>query len=207
MPVTVECQKRAEGSKPRALRREGFLPATLYGHNGAESMMLTIKTKDAQNLLKEASLNNTLVDVQVPEMSWNGKALIREVQSHPWKRTLYHLSFFAVAAQDTIDVVIPINLVGEAPGQKSGGIMEQQMNELQLQCKPDSIPEDIEVDISTLEIGSTVLVKDLKVPEGVTIAAEPDTTVLTLVASRTMTASEEGSEEASGDGAADTAAE
>ena len=207
MPVTVECQKRAEGSKPRALRREGFLPATLYGHNGAESMMLTIKTKDAQNLLKEASLNNTLVDVQVPEMSWNGKALIREVQSHPWKRTLYHLSFFAIAAQDTIDVVIPINLVGEAPGQKSGGIMEQQMNELQLQCKPDSIPEDIEVDISTLEIGSTVLVKDLKVPEGVTIAAEPDTTVLTLVASRTMTASEEGSEEASGDGAADTAAE
>ncbi len=207
MPVTVECQKRAEGSKPRALRREGFLPATLYGHNGAESMMLTIKTKDAQNLLKEASLNNTLVDVKVPELSWNGKALIREVQSHPWKRTLYHLSFFAIAAQDTIDVVIPINLIGEAPGQKSGGIMEQQMNELQLQCKPDSIPEDIEVDISTLEIGSTVLVKDLKVPEGVTIAAEPDTTVLTLVASRTMEVSEEGSEEASGDGAAETAAE
>lgn len=207
MSVTVECQKRAEGSKPRALRREGFLPATLYGHNGAESMMLTIKTKDAQNLLKEASLNNTLVDVKVPEMSWNGKALIREVQSHPWKRTLYHLSFFAIAAQDTIDVVIPINLVGEALGQKSGGIMEQQMNELQLQCKPDSIPEDIEVDISTLEIGSTILVKDLKVPEGVTIAAEPDTTVLTLVAPRTMAVSEGGSEESTGDGTAETAAE
>ena len=206
MPVTVECQKRAEGSKPRALRREGFLPATLYGHNGAESMMLTIKTKDAQNLLKEASLNNTLVDVQVPEMSWNGKALIREVQTHPWKRTLYHLSFFAVAAQDSIDVVIPINLIGEAPGQKSGGIMEQQMNELQLQCKPDSIPEDIEVDISTLEIGSTVLVKDLKVPEGVIIAAEPDTTVLTLVAPRTMATAEDG-QETSGDGTADTGTE
>ena len=172
MSVTVECQKRAEGSKPRALRREGFIPATLYGHNGVESMMLTLKAKDAQNLLKEASLNNTLVDVKVPDLSWEGKALIREIQNHPWKRTLYHLSFFAVASQDTIDVVIPINLVGEAVGQKAGGIVEQQMNELQLQCKPDSIPEDIEVDISDLEIGSTLLVKDLKVPEGVTIAAE-----------------------------------
>ncbi|MGB3693051.1 MAG: 50S ribosomal protein L25/general stress protein Ctc [Spirulinaceae cyanobacterium] len=191
MPVTVECQKRAEGSKPRALRREGLIPATLYGHEGVESMMLTLKAKDAQNLLKEASLNNTLVDVKVPDLSWQGKALIREIQTHPWKRTLYHLSFFSVASQATIDVVIPINLVGEAVGQKAGGIVEQQMNELQLQCKPDSIPEDIEVDISDLEIGSTLLVQDLKVPEGVTVAAEPDTTVLTLVAPRSLTSLEE----------------
>lgn len=97
MTVTVECQKRPEGIKPNKLRREGFIPATLYGHNGSESISLTVKEKDAQNLLKQASVNQTLVDVNIPDLSWNGKVLIREVQAHPWKRNLYHLSFFFVA--------------------------------------------------------------------------------------------------------------
>jgi large subunit ribosomal protein L25 len=100
MPVNIECQKRPEGSKPNALRREGLIPATLYGHKGAESVSLILKAKDAQTLLKKASVNNTLVDLTIPDMPWNGRALIREVQAHPWKRTLYHLSFFSVPTQD-----------------------------------------------------------------------------------------------------------
>lgn len=97
MSITIECQKRPEGSKPNALRREGLIPATLYGHQGAESVSLTVKQKEAQTLLKQASVNQTVVEVQVPDLSWRGKALIREVQSHPWKREIYHLSFFSVA--------------------------------------------------------------------------------------------------------------
>jgi large subunit ribosomal protein L25 len=96
MQVTVECQKRAEGSKPGALRREGLIPATLYGHKGAESVSLVLKEKEAINLLKKASVNHTLIDLTIPDLSWSGKALIREVQAHPWKKTLYHLSFFYV---------------------------------------------------------------------------------------------------------------
>jgi large subunit ribosomal protein L25 len=98
MSVNVECQKRPEGSKPRALRREGLIPATLYGHNGSESIHLIIREKDAKNLLKEASPNKTVVNLAIPDLSWTGTTLIREVQSHPWKRTLNHLSFFAVPA-------------------------------------------------------------------------------------------------------------
>jgi large subunit ribosomal protein L25 len=83
MDVTVECQKRPEGSKPRALRRSGLIPAVLYGHKGAESIALTIGAKDAETLLKKATVNNTLVQVKIPDLSWSGKALIREVQTHP----------------------------------------------------------------------------------------------------------------------------
>ena len=100
MSVSIECKKRPEGSKPKALRREGLIPASLYGHNGAESISLIVNLKDAQILLKKASVNETLVDVNIPDMSWNGKALIREVQAHPWKRNLYHLSFFYVANEN-----------------------------------------------------------------------------------------------------------
>jgi large subunit ribosomal protein L25 len=95
MSLTIECQKRPEGRKPNALRREGLIPANIYGHNGAESISLVVNAKEAVNLLKAATICETVVDVSIPELSWNGKAVIQEVQAHPWKRNLYHLSFFA----------------------------------------------------------------------------------------------------------------
>lgn len=195
MQVTIECQKRPEGSKPRALRREGFIPAALYGHNGTESISLTINAKDAKNLLKQASINNTLVDVKIPDVSWKGKALIREVQAHPWRRTLYHLSFFAVGAQDTLDVVVPLNLVGEAPGVKEGGVLDQTLTELQVQCAPDNIPESVEVDVSGLEMGESMHVHQLVLPQGVTVMDDPERTFVTVVAPRAVTAEQEATEE------------
>jgi large subunit ribosomal protein L25 len=99
MSITVECQKRPEGSKPNALRRQGLIPATLYGHNGAESVSLTLDAKEATTLLRKASVNKTAIDLTIPDLSWQGKALIREAQVHPWKKTLYHLSFFYVASE------------------------------------------------------------------------------------------------------------
>ena len=97
MSLTIECQTRPEGSKPNALRREGLIPAALYGHKGNESVSLIVKEKDASVLLKQAAVNKTVIDVTIPELSWTGKALIREVQAHPWKKTLFHLSFFYLA--------------------------------------------------------------------------------------------------------------
>lgn len=97
MELTVECQKRPEGSKPNALRRSGQLPANLYGHNGNESISLVIETKAVERLLKRARVNKTEVEVNIPEINWKGNAVIKEVQSHPAKGTLYHLSFYAPA--------------------------------------------------------------------------------------------------------------
>lgn len=97
MSLSIECKKRPEGSQPNALRREGLIPASLYGHDGANSLSLIVNAKEAVNLLKKVSVNETVVEVQIPELSWVGKALIREVQAHPWKRTVLHLSFFHVA--------------------------------------------------------------------------------------------------------------
>ncbi len=200
MTVTVECQTRKEGSKPRALRREGFIPATLYGHKGAESTALTLTTKTAQTLLKNAVVNNTLVDLTIPEQSWKGKALIREVQAHPWKRTLYHLSFFAVAAQNSLQVSVPLRLLGESIGVKKGGVIEQLINELQVQCSAENIPEAIEIDTSTMDIGTTLSLNELVLPEGVSLISESDQGVLSVVAPKRGGATEETSEEAASEG-------
>lgn len=181
MSSTIECKPRPENSKARALRRQGLIPAVLYGHNGAESVSLTIDEKEALILLREASVNNTLVDVKVPDISWQGKALIREVQAHPWRRTLYHISFFSVAAQDSLEVVAPINLIGEAEGSKEGGILEQNLTELKIQCDPQHIPESIDIDVTDMTIGTNVLVKELVLPQGVAAVDDPETTVLSIV--------------------------
>ncbi len=101
MPLSIECQKRPEGSKPNALRRQGLIPGSLYGHDGANSVSLVVDTKEAVNLLRKVSVNETIIEVKIPELSWTGNALIREVQAHPWKRTVLHLSFFHVAGAET----------------------------------------------------------------------------------------------------------
>ncbi|QDZ39926.1 50S ribosomal protein L25/general stress protein Ctc [Euhalothece natronophila Z-M001] len=179
--VKFECQTRSDKTKSRALRREGFIPAVLYGHKGAESMSLVAKAKDVEMLLKKASINNTLVDVDVSDQSWRGKALIREVQTHPWRPDIYHVSFFAVAGQDSVEVVVPVSLNGEAQGvREEGGVMEQIITELTIQCPPDKIPEVIDIDVTDMPVGTTLHIGDLKLPEGVTASDDPERTVLTI---------------------------
>lgn len=193
MQVSIECQKRPEGSKPNALRRQGLIPAALYGHKGTESISLTVKEKDAQVLLKKASVNNTLVDVNIPDVPWSGKALIREVQSHPWKRFVYHLSFFSVAAHGKIDLVVPLNLAGESSAIKQGGIIEQVITEISIQCLPESIPETIDIDLCVLKMGDSLLVGDLKLPEGVTCLDDSSQVVLSIMAPKKGAGEEEAS--------------
>ena len=181
MNITVECQTRPEGSKPRALRREGLIPAALYGHQGAESMSLTMPAKEAQMLLRKAAINNTLVDLKIPDISWTGQAIIREVQAHPWKRTLYHLSFFAVSKNQVLTLVVPLELTGEAKGFESGGILEQNVTELNISCTSGNIPESIQIDITDFEVGTNLSVGEIALPEGVTLLDDTEQTVFSIV--------------------------
>ncbi|MGL5834883.1 MAG: 50S ribosomal protein L25/general stress protein Ctc [Waterburya sp.] len=203
MNISVECQSRPEGSKPRALRREGLIPAALYGHDGANSISLTIPAKEAQILLRDAAINNTLIDLKIPDIAWKGKALIREVQAHPWKRTLHHLSFFTVSAKQLVEVVVPVILTGKAAGTKEGGIVDQSMTELKISCAADSIPESIEVDITNFEIGTILHVGEIVLPDGTTALDDLERTAISIVLPAKPTASED-AEEAATEAAATT---
>ncbi|MDH6059651.1 50S ribosomal protein L25 [Chrysosporum bergii ANA360D] len=95
MSIKLESHPRPEGIKPNALRRSGLIPANLYGHKGAESISLVVDAKTVERLLKEAAVNRTEIELNIPELEWNGTTVLREVQSHPAKGFIYHLSFFA----------------------------------------------------------------------------------------------------------------
>ena len=97
MAITVESKTRPEGSKAKALRRSGLIPANLYGHKGTESISLVVDAKVVERLLKQATVNKTEVLLNIPEIQWTGTTVIREVQTHPAKGFTYHLSFFAAS--------------------------------------------------------------------------------------------------------------
>ena len=181
MSIAIECQKRPEGLNPRAIRREGLVPVVIYGHKGAESDAdLVVNLTDAAKLLKDAAVDRTVVEVKVPELSWSGKALIREAQFHPWKALLYHLSFFVVENQPTVEVIVPLRLTGESKVVKQGGKLKQSLNQLKIQCAPDVIPEEVEIGITDLPVGMRLLVSDLILPEGVTPKTPGNLTVLVI---------------------------
>jgi len=185
MELAVECQKRAEGSKPNALRRSGLIPAVLYGHKGSESISLTIKAKTVEHLLKKHVVNNALIDLSIPELSWSGKTLLREVQVHPWKGFPYHLSFFSVATQDSLEVELSLRFVGEAIGVKlESGMLETVLTQIAVKCKPDSIPDAIEVDVSNLKVGDALHIHELVLPPGAEALGDPTQVVVTVLGTK-----------------------
>jgi large subunit ribosomal protein L25 len=95
LEFSVECVKRPEGTKPNSLRRDGKIPATIYGHDGTTSVQVLVDAKAASFLVRDAIVRKSQIEISVPEMKWTTGAVLQEVQKHPWKGYLYHLSFFA----------------------------------------------------------------------------------------------------------------
>jgi large subunit ribosomal protein L25 len=203
MDLTIDCTQRAAEEKPKRLRREGTLPAVLYGHDGKNSVALKLSNYEAEALLRKATVNKSVITVNVPDMPWKGKVILREVQKHPWKNKIHHLSFFSIAAQSEIEVSMPINFVGEAVGVSDrGGTLDMVLTEIQLKCPPDAIPQSLDVDVSGLDIGDALHVGEIKLPAGTSVSLDPDILVVSVLAPRTA-AAEEAAEEAATEEAAE----
>lgn len=185
MPLTIECQTRSEKTNPRAIRRSGRVPATIYGHKGAESTSVTLDTKEVTNLLRQAVINNTLIDLKVTDGDFSGITILRDVQYHPYKPDIYHISFFSIANQSKIEVSIPVNFVGVPVGVKvGGGSTEVLMNEVQVSCPPTAIPESFEIDISGLDVGQGLHVSDIPLPQGVSVTSDGTPLMITIAGGR-----------------------
>ncbi|NJO58391.1 MAG: 50S ribosomal protein L25/general stress protein Ctc [Richelia sp. RM2_1_2] len=182
MEMMVECQKRPEGSKTKALRRSGEIPANLYGHKGTESISLVINAKTVERLLKKASVNNTLIDLKINDIPWQGQTLLREVQAHPATGQPFHLSFFAVAGHGKMTVEVPLNFIGNAIGVKEeGGMLDTVITEMQLNCLPENIPDAIDIDVTNLKVGDSLHVNQIQLPQGVTLVAESSELVVSVL--------------------------
>lgn len=193
----VECQKRPEGSKTKALRRSGEIPANLYGHKGTESISLVINAKTVERLLKKASVNNTLIDLKINDIPWQGQTLLREVQAHPATGQPFHLSFFAVAGHGKMTVEVPLNFIGNAIGVKEeGGMLDTVITEMQLNCLPENIPDAIDIDVTNLKVGDSLHVNQIQLPQGVTLVAESSELVVSVLPPQGSGTTDDGEEPA-----------
>ena len=173
----------------RKLRTSGRVPAVVYGHN-EKTRELSLDAHELKVLFSKISVENTIIRLDIEGEKGEVKALVREVQANPVKGDLYHVDFYQIHANEKVDVEVPVHLVGTAPGVKAGGVMDHQIHELPVRCLPGAIPESIEVDISALELGDSIHVGDLKIPEGVEVEMEADRTVCSVVAPAALEAAQ-----------------
>ncbi len=174
----------------RTYRREGRVPGILYGH-GEESVPLTVDANELQRLVHTISVENTIVDLGFGDGGGTIKVLIREIQQHPFRDDFLHIDFFHVAMDEKISVDVPIVIVGVPTGVKNkGGVMDHQLREIEVYCLPGDIPEKVEIDVSELDIGDAIHVRDLSIPN-VEIELDPERTVIAVLAPTVVEVEEE----------------
>ncbi len=169
----IEAEPRADqgSGARRRLRRAGKLPGILYGgHKDAVAITL-----DHNEIL--LNLKNEAFFSQVLTVNLEGRrerAIMRDLQRHPFKPTLIHVDLQRVSADETIRVQVPLHLLNEeaCKGVKTGGgMINRQLTDVEVECLPADLPEAIEVDVADLDVGETVHLSELALPEGVTIVA------------------------------------
>ena len=164
----------------RTLRRDGRVPAIIYGH-AREPLSLSIPEREFGRLLEKHNAENTVIELSIDgSMS---RTLIREIQRHPVKRNVLHVDFQELVAGERVVVRIPIVLTGTAEGvRNSGGILSQIMQELECRVDPLNMPGKIEVDVTDIAIGHSIHVSEMKIPEGVEVMDDPESTVCIVAA-------------------------
>jgi large subunit ribosomal protein L25 len=175
--------ERGKGAA-RALRRAGRVPGIVYGH-AREPQPLAIDTRELDRLLGQISAENTIVDLVVSGRT--ARTLIREIQRHPFRRQVLHIDFQELVAGEKVTVRIPLVLTGVPVGVRAeGGVLDQTLRDLEIEVDPVNMPNHIDVDVTNLEIGSSVHVSDLVLPPGVESLTEGDTTICVCSAPRAV---------------------
>jgi len=166
----------------RTLRRDGNVPAVIYGHK-REPQALAVAARDLEKLLEHISADNTVIELGIEGAT--ARALIREIQRHPFKRQILHVDFQEVVAGEKMTVRVPLRLVGTPVGVRlGGGIVDHTLRELTISVDPSSIPNHIDVDITNLNLGESIHVSQVPVPAGVEVEDEPNAAVVVIATPR-----------------------
>ena len=184
LELTATMRTSAGNSPSRALRREGNIPAILYGP-GSESVPLSISSLDLERALKKASSSQIIFNMAVQNAQTGTRtAMIKDLQIHPMSRKFLHVDFYEISKDRKITVNVPVVVKGRAKGIEDGGMLQIIEREIEVLCLPFEVPESIQIDITDLGIGDSIHVKDLKVDENVEIPADTNYTILTILSTK-----------------------
>jgi large subunit ribosomal protein L25 len=179
-------RKKTGKGAARKLRNNNQIPAIFYGP-GTETVMLALDYPELERLLRQAGGENIILDLQVKSDSGteSKKAMLKDLQIDPVKDTYVHADFYEISMDKEITVEIPIQLINTPIGATNGGVLQHIRRELTITCLPDKLIDAFEIDVSGLDIGDSIHIRDIELPEGITSAEEGRLTVA-LVAAPTV---------------------
>jgi len=180
--ASLKAQERAGTGKgaARKARAGGRVPAVMYGH-GEETRLLSVDGHELDLLFSRIRVESTVIEVSIEGQKKPVRALVREVQKHPARGKLLHVDFYQIHAGERITVNVPLHLLGAAAGVKAGGLVQHALDEIEVRCLADAIPASIDVDISALQIGDSLHVRDIAPPAGVELLVDGDRTVCSVM--------------------------
>ncbi|MDQ6978934.1 MAG: 50S ribosomal protein L25/general stress protein Ctc [Mariprofundaceae bacterium] len=181
LSLNAEMREVTGRSASRRLRRAGRLPAIIYG-GGKSDLPITLNMNEASKSLNVEQFHTSILTIIVAGSKDEEKVLLKDAQWNPVRDTISHLDFFRVKGSDVIEIEIPIVAINaeKAPGVIEGGQIEVVRHALEVSCRADAIPENIVVDCAALQMGDTIHVEDLTLPEGVEAPHEVNFTILNL---------------------------
>jgi large subunit ribosomal protein L25 len=169
-------------SAARKLRARGLIPAVIYGGND-KPQPLQVAAREINAMMSHASGENVLVELEIAGENSSRTALVQEVQHSPVRGDIRHVDFHAISMDQMIQAEVPLEPTGTPVGVKTfGGLLEQSLRVLAIECLPGDLPDRITVDVSHLNIGDSIHVRDIQFPSGVTPKVQPDLTALSVVA-------------------------
>jgi large subunit ribosomal protein L25 len=175
----LQAQERAVGehSTIRQIREEGNIPAVLYGKN-VKSKAIFVNAADFMKTIRENGRNGLI------KMKVNGEehsVMLHDIQKDPLRNEIIHADFQVVDMKTEVEVDVNVHLVGEAPGVKDGGVLQQPLHQLSIRVLPTNIPPSIEVDISNLQVGQTITVGDIQTNGEYEINHEPTEVIASIL--------------------------
>lgn len=181
-------------SEARVLRRQGRVPAIAYGAE-LEPTPLSVDALELYHALHTDAGTNAILRLDVD--GTDHLAIAREIQRHPVRRDVLHLDFVTVSRNVKVTVDVRVILTGEAPGVEEGGIADQQLHTASVEVLPLEVPDQIELDISGMQIGDVKRVQDLMIPSGATALDDPETPIVSILAPTVESVEDEAEEEES----------
>lgn len=178
---TFETEKKGDVKR---LRKAGNIPAILYGHK-EKAKQLYVEQKAFKKILDVMKDETVIVNLEVGSKSY--PCVIKALQHNPLTDTIAHIDFQHIHKKERIRANVPIHLVGEAPGVKNGGILDVHLHEVEVRCLPDALPSHIDVDVSNLNLGSVIHLRDVAVTD-VEFELSANTTIVSVLVPRALEA-------------------
>ena len=182
--IELSAEQRARTGKEDTakVRQAGLIPAILYGSEEPSSA-ISIVDSDLARILRKSGSHFVLLNLKIKgkDGEKSESAIIKAIQRHPVNEKIIHVDFFRVSLKKAVSVDVPVELKGEAPGLKLGGVLQQSLRHVRIRCLPNQVPDAAIADVSSLNVGGVVHVRDLILPEGVELQSDPTATILSIV--------------------------